>query len=73
MRWSRWPAHYDVYGITFRTKPRTEASGTEQARTITTEWHPSLFLPLTVTEPDRITHYQYDDQGRPLSRTVETR
>lgn len=52
---------------------RTEASGTEQARTITTEWHPSLFLPLTVTEPDRITHYQYDDQGRPLSRTVETR
>ena len=52
---------------------RTEASGTPQARTITTEWHPTLFLPTMVTEPDRITRYQYDDQGRQLSRTVETR
>ena len=52
---------------------RTEASGTPQARTITTEWHPTLFLPTVVTEPDRITRYQYDDQGRQLSRTVETR
>ncbi len=52
---------------------RTEASGTAQARTVTTEWHPSLYLPLAVTEPDRITRYQYDDQGRQLSRTVENR
>lgn len=52
---------------------RTEAAGTAQERTITTEWHPSLFLPLVVTEPDRIIRYQYDDQGRQLSRTVETR
>ena len=52
---------------------RTEASGTPQARTITTEWHPTLFLPTMVTEPDRITRYQYDDQGRQISRTVETR
>ena len=52
---------------------RTEASGTAQARTVTTEWHPSLYLPLAVTEPDRITRFQYDDQGRQLSRTVENR
>ena len=52
---------------------RTEASGTAQARTVTTEWHSSLYLPVAVTEPDRITRYQYDDQGRQLSRTVENR
>jgi len=49
---------------------RTEASGTLQARTITTEWHPTLFLPLVVTEPDRINTYHYDNQGRQLSRTI---
>jgi YD repeat-containing protein len=49
---------------------RTEASGTAQARTITTDWHPTLFLPLVVTEPNQITRYHYDDQGRQLSRTV---
>lgn len=48
------------------------ASGTAQARTITTEWHPTLFLPLTVTEPGQVTRYQYDTQGRQLSRTVES-
>jgi YD repeat-containing protein len=52
---------------------RTEASGTAQARTITTDWHPTLFLPTVVTEPKRITTYHYDDQGRQLSRTVEER
>ncbi|WP_220815572.1 DUF6531 domain-containing protein [Pseudomonas paralcaligenes] len=54
-------------------RSRTEAAGTPQARTITTEWHPTLFLPLVVTEPNRITTYQYDTQGRQLSRTVEAR
>jgi len=52
---------------------RTEASGTAQARTITTDWHPTLFLPTVVAEPKRITTYHYDDQGRQLSRTVEER
>lgn len=52
---------------------RTEASGTPEERTITTDWHPTLFLPAVVTEPDRITTYHYDDQGRQLSRTVEER
>lgn len=50
---------------------RTEASGKPEARTITTDWHPTLFLPAVVTEPNRITTYHYDDQGRQLSRTVD--
>ncbi|GAC1029217.1 hypothetical protein thsps21_00440 [Pseudomonas sp. No.21] len=49
---------------------RTEAFGTPQARIVTTTWHPTLFLPATVTEPDRITTYSYDNQGRPLSQVV---
>ncbi|EZH78491.1 hypothetical protein AU05_20230 [Ectopseudomonas composti] len=49
---------------------RTEASGTPQARTITTTWHPEWFLPTTVTEPDRITQYTYDNQGRQTSQSV---
>ena len=52
---------------------RTEAVGTPQARTITTEWHPTLFLPVSVAEPSRITHYTYDDQGRQLSQSVTQR
>jgi len=52
---------------------RTEAAGTPQARTITTEWHPTLNLPLTVTEPTRITTYTYDAQGRQLSQSVTPR
>jgi YD repeat-containing protein len=52
---------------------RTEAAGTPQYRTITTEWHPTLFLPTVVTEPKRIIRYEYDTQGRQLSRTVEAR
>lgn len=52
---------------------RTEAAGTPQARTVTTDWHPTLFLPVTVTEPSRITHYTYDDQGRQLSQSVTQR
>ncbi|UXY54078.1 RHS repeat protein [Pseudomonas tohonis] len=52
---------------------RTEAFGTAQARTVTITWHPTLFLPATVTEPDRITTYSYDDQGRQLSQSVSPR
>ncbi|AFP30852.1 hypothetical protein MRBBS_1915 [Marinobacter sp. BSs20148] len=52
---------------------RTEASGTAQARTMTTDWHPTLFLPAKVTEPKRIIQYQYDDQGRQLSQTIISR
>ena len=49
---------------------RTEASGTPQARTITTDWHADWFLPVTITEPDRITQYTYDTQGRQTSQSV---
>ena len=30
---------------------RTEAFGTADARTITTQWHPALTLPTTITRP----------------------
>lgn len=52
---------------------RTEASGTPQARTITTTWHPEWFLPTTITEPDRITQYTYDAQGRQTSQSITQR
>ncbi|WP_339414305.1 DUF6531 domain-containing protein [Pseudomonas sp. EA_35y_Pfl2_R5] len=52
---------------------RTEAAGTPQARTITTDWHPTLFLRTKVTEPTRITTYIYDGQGRQLSQSVTQR
>ncbi|HBO1377706.1 RHS repeat protein, partial [Pseudomonas aeruginosa] len=41
-----------------------------QARTITTDWHPTLFLPVQVSEPGRITRYQYDAEGRKTGETV---
>lgn len=61
---------YNVRGLEIS---RTEAAGTPQARTITTDWHPTLFLPTVVTEPRRVTTYHYDDQGRQLGRTVGER
>jgi len=62
--------NYNARGL---EESRTEASGTPQARTITTEWHPTLNLPVTVTEPSRITTHSYDAQGRKLSQTVTNR
>ncbi|MCG7931651.1 MAG: RHS repeat protein [Candidatus Thiodiazotropha lotti] len=51
-----------------REQSRTEASGTPQARTITTTWDTTLNKPLTVTDPEQITQYTYDTEGRLLSR-----
>jgi YD repeat-containing protein len=51
-----------------RELTRTEAAGTPQARTITTTWDTTLNKPLTVTEPNQITTYNYDTEGRLLSR-----
>ncbi|MCG7946963.1 MAG: DUF6531 domain-containing protein [Candidatus Thiodiazotropha taylori] len=51
-----------------RELSRTEASGTPQARTITTTWDTTLNKPLTVTDPEQITEYTYDTEGRLLSR-----
>ena len=49
---------------------RTEASGTPQARTITTDWHATFRLPIKITEPSKITDFVYDAQGRQLSQTI---
>lgn len=49
---------------------RTEAVGTSEQRTITTEWHPTFRLPTMITEPGKITTFTYDAQGRLLSRKV---
>lgn len=58
---------YDSRGL---ETSRTEASGTPQARTITTEWHPSLYKPVTITEPNRVMNFEYDTQGNLLSQTI---
>lgn len=52
---------------------RNEAANTPQGRAIYTEWHPTLPLPIKVTEPTRITTYTYDAQGRQLSQSVTQR
>ena len=49
---------------------RTEAFGTPQARTITTEWHPDLNLPVRIIEPERETLIAYDANGQILSRQI---
>ncbi|WP_240009454.1 MULTISPECIES: RHS repeat domain-containing protein [Pseudomonas] len=52
---------------------RTEATGTTLARTTTTEWDPDRFLPIRVIEPNRVTVYSYDNQGRELTRQSTSR
>ncbi len=42
---------------------RTEGSGTQQARTISAQWHPSFRLPIRIAEPLRITTYVYNGDG----------
>ncbi len=49
---------------------RTEAYGTANARTITTQWNPSYSVPTQITEPNRTTTFSYDDGGNLLSKTV---
>lgn len=51
---------------------RTEASGTPEARTITTEWHSDYRLPIKVTHAGKVTDYSYDSQGRLLSQTTRS-
>jgi YD repeat-containing protein len=58
---------------------RVEAFGTPQARTITTEWHPTYRLPTRIAEAFRITTMMYGDPTDPnpgnhgslLSRTIQ--
>ncbi len=49
---------------------RTEAAGTPEARTITTEWHPDFNLPTRIIESERDIVMSYDDKGRLQSRQV---
>ena len=55
---------------------RTEASGTPQARTITTTWHPTYRLPATITEPsgvagvNLVTTYTYDPSGNVTKKNL---
>ena len=50
---------------------RTEAFGTPEARTITTEWHTTYRLPKVITEPLRTITYNYDPQGNLLTQTIQ--
>jgi YD repeat-containing protein len=50
---------------------RVEASGTAQARTITTTWHATYRFPLQIAEPKLLTTYVYDTSGNLLSKTVQ--
>jgi YD repeat-containing protein len=50
---------------------RVEASGTAQAKTITTGWHTIYRLPLQVAEPKVLTTYVYDTSGNVLSKMVQ--
>lgn len=49
---------------------RTEAVGTAVERTVLTEWHPTLHVPVKVTSPGRVTDMVYDDNGNMTMLTV---
>ncbi len=59
---------HDDRGLEIR---RTEAKGTTDERTIETEWHANFRLPIKITEPDRITEFTYDDNGRLRSKSIK--
>ena len=48
---------------------RTEAVGTPEERTVTTEWHANYSLPTRITEPGKVTDFADDANGNLLSRT----
>ncbi|MGJ7501125.1 RHS repeat-associated core domain-containing protein [Variovorax sp. ZT5P49] len=47
-----------------------QASGTPDAQTVTTQWHPTFSLPVLITESGRTTAYTYDALGNTLSKTI---
>lgn len=51
---------------------RTEAAGTAQARTTTTQWHATFHLPTLITEPGRTTSFTYDANGNQLTKTISS-
>ena len=60
-----------VYNSRGLETSRTEAVGTAMERTITTTWDPTFRLPLTITEPGKVTSFTYDDRGNLLKRKEE--
>ncbi|WP_298214584.1 RHS repeat-associated core domain-containing protein [Acidovorax sp.] len=48
----------------------TEAAGQSEERTTVTTWHPQWRLPVTITQPGRVTTYTYDNLGNRLSQTI---
>ena len=48
----------------------TQAAGRPEAQTTNTQWHPTLRLPVLVTEAGRTTASAYDAQGNKLSETI---
>lgn len=67
---SRTSFYYNNRGLEVQ---RSEVANTSQARTIFTEWHPTLPLPIKVTEPTRITTYTYDARGWQVGKSVTQR
>jgi YD repeat-containing protein len=62
--WNGNVTNYNSYDLTRNLETsRTEAFGTPQARTITTQWHPVFRLPAKLAEPLRITSYVYNGDG----------
>lgn len=55
---------YDALG---RETQRIEGYGTADAKTTTTEWHPSWNLPIKAAAPGRIDTFEYDTNGRVTS------
>lgn len=60
------------YDALNRETARTEAIGTPDARTIITEYHPTLNKPVKITEPGKVTTIAYDAEGRLLSNTTQS-
>ncbi|MBU65194.1 MAG: Rhs family protein [Cupriavidus sp.] len=52
---------YDALG---RETQRVDGYGTADAKTTTTEWHPTWNLPLKVAAPGRVDYFTYDSQGQ---------
>jgi YD repeat-containing protein len=51
---------------------RTEANGTPLAKTITTEWHPTLNIKTKITEPNKETTFSYDANGLLLNKNTRS-
>jgi YD repeat-containing protein len=58
---------YDTLG---RETQRIEGAGTANAKTTTTEWHPTLDVPAKVASPGKLETFGYDGAGNLVSYTT---